>query len=78
LSPALFLKADQIVRLGAPPMRIELLTTIAGVEFDDCYARGLPVMLGGVSTRVIGLDDLKKNKRAAGRHNVLSDLEHLP
>lgn len=78
LSPELFLKADQIVRLGAPPMRIEVLTTIAGVDFADCYPRGLPVTLGGVSTRVIGLDDLKRNKRAAGRHADLADLEHLP
>ncbi len=78
LSPDLFLKPDQIVRLGAPPMRIELLTSISGVDFDDCYPRGVPVVLGGIDTRVIGLEDLKRNKRAAGRHNDLADLDHLP
>jgi hypothetical protein len=78
LSAAVFMKPDQIVRLGTPPMRIEVLTTISGVEFDDCYQRGVTTTLGGVQTRVIGLDDLKRNKRASGRHNDLADLEHLP
>ena len=78
LSPALFLKPDQVIRLGRPPLRIELLTTISGVEFDECYARGIATSLGGVDVHVIGLDDLKKNKRAAGRHQDLADLDHLP
>ena len=78
LSADVFLKPDQIVRIGVPPMRIEVMTTISGVEFDDCYPRGISVVLDGVPTRVIGLDDLKKNKQSSGRHNDLSDLEHLP
>ena len=78
LSPALFLRPDQIIRLGAPPLRIELLTTISGVDFDDCYPRAVTATLYGVEVRMISLADLKANKRAAGRHQDLADLDHLP
>ncbi len=78
LSRELFLQPDQVVRLGVPPVRIELLTTISGVDFDDCYPRAAETTLGDVPVRVIGLEDLKTNKRAAGRHQDLADLDHLP
>ena len=38
LSPNLFLAENQVVRIGVPPMRIELLTTVSGVSFDHCYS----------------------------------------
>ena len=78
LSADLFLRPDQVIRLGAPPLRIELLTTIAGVEFDACYGRAVQTTLGDVDVRIIALDDLKTNKRSAGRHQDLADLDHLP
>lgn len=78
LSPELFLRPDQVSRLGVPPLRIELLTTIAGVEFEQCYPRAVQATLGGVDVRIIGLDDRKTNKRAAGRHQDLADLDQLP
>ena len=78
LSPELFLKPDQVVRLGEPPVRIELLTTIDGVSFGQCYARAVQAMVGDVAVRFIALPDLKTNKRAAGRHQDLADLDHLP
>lgn len=37
LTPELFLEQDRIVRMGVPPFRIEIATTISGVEFDPCY-----------------------------------------
>jgi predicted nucleotidyltransferase len=78
LTPALFLRADSIVRLGVPPVRIEILTSIDGVEFEECSFRAVNAVLGGVPVRIIGLEDLKRNKRAAGRYQDLADLEHLP
>ena len=78
LSPDLFLLPDQVIRLGVPPVRIEVLTSIAGVEFDACTSRAVETRFGDVPARIIGLDDLKANKRAAGRHQDLADLEHLP
>ena len=64
--------------MGNPPIRIEILTTISGVEFSTCYARRNPVPLGGMSVDFIHLEDLLANKRAAGRHRDLNDLENLP
>jgi hypothetical protein len=74
----LFLQPDRVVRMGIPPVRIEILTTISGVDFASCYARRQPQTLDGVPVDLIGLEDLKTNKKAAGRHQDLSDLEHLP
>jgi hypothetical protein len=78
LSPELFLRPAQIIRLGVPPVRIEIATTISGVDFAECQARRVEDTLDGVPVHVIGLDDLKRNKQAAGRHQDLADLEHLP
>jgi predicted nucleotidyltransferase len=78
LSPELFLRPAQIIRLGVPPVRIEIATTISGVDFAECYTRRVEDTLDGVPVHVIGLDDLKRNKQAAGRHQDLADLEHLP
>ncbi len=77
LSASLFL-AENIVRMGVPPFRIELMTSLSGVEFDECYRDSCSVEIDAVPVRIIGLDHLKKNKRAAGRHKDLDDLEHLP
>ncbi len=73
----LFLLPDQVVRMGNPPLRIEILTTIDGVEFCDCYERRVAMDLDGLLVAVIALEDLKRNKRAAGRPQDLSDLEEL-
>jgi predicted nucleotidyltransferase len=78
LSAELFLRSWQIIRLGVPPVRIEISTTISGVEFAACYARRAEDTLDGVLVSLISLEDLKRNKKAAGRHQDLADLEHLP
>ena len=72
------LKKDQVLRMGLPPVRIEILTGISGRTFSDCYARKVMAVIDGEQIPLIGLDDLKANKRAAGRHKDLDDLEHLP
>jgi predicted nucleotidyltransferase len=78
LSPQLFLKEWQIIRLGVPPVRIELATTISGVGFKECYAERVVDKLDGVQVNLISLRDLKANKKAAGRHQDLADIENLP
>ena len=77
LDPDLFLKAEQIIRMGMPPLRIEILTTISGVIFEECYAARKIDKLDGVEVALIGFDHLKMNKKASGRHKDLNDLEHL-
>lgn len=77
LKPEIFLKEDQIIRMGVPPIRIEIVTTISGVEFDECYQERITDELDGVRVNLISLKHLKINKKASGRYKDLDDLEHL-
>lgn len=74
----LFMQPGKIIRMGVPPMRIELLTQIDGIVFPACYARREVANLDGIMVNVIGLPDLRRNKRASGRYKDLDDLENLP
>ena len=78
LSEGLFLQERKVIRMGVPPMRIEILTGISGVTFDECYADRIVDVIDGVRVNLINLEHLKRNKKASGRHKDLSDLEHLP
>ena len=78
IDPALFLQEKKVIRMGNSPLRIELLTTISGVKFEECYSRRIVTTLDGVEVNVIGLDDLKAYKKASGRPKDLSDLDQLP
>ncbi|GMQ81577.1 MAG: nucleotidyl transferase AbiEii/AbiGii toxin family protein [Rhodothermia bacterium] len=78
LSPDLFLVERRIVRMGLPPFRIEVLTTISGLEFQDSYKRRIIEQWGEIDVSIIDLVSLKVSKRAAGRHQDLDDLENLP
>ncbi len=78
LSYELFFREGQIIRLGVPPVRIEIATSISGVQFDACYKERLTAELDGIEVDIISLTHLKTNKKAAGRHKDLDDLENLP
>ena len=78
LREELFLEEGRIVRMGFPPVRIELLTTITGVEFETCYAARVETSIDGIAVHLISLEHLRQNKRASGRHRDLDDLENLP
>jgi len=78
LSPQLFLKDKSIIRMGVPPMKIEIVTTISGVTFEECYSYRVNDAIDGAEVCLIGLNHLKINKKASGRHKDLDDLEHLP
>lgn len=73
-----FLKERNIVRMGVPPLRIEILTTISGVEFAACYAERVIDTMDGVEVNLISLSRLRENKKASSRFKDLDDLEHLP
>ena len=74
----LFQNPGNIVRMGLPPVRIEVLNEIDGVEFAECFLRCKSVDIDGVPVNLISLADLRCNKKAAGRHKDLDDIEHLP
>lgn len=78
LSTNLFLQDKNIVRMGRPPMRIEIITRISGVNFNDCYAERVVDTIDEIRVNLISLTHLKINKKASGRHKDLDDLEHLP
>lgn len=78
LTDELFLQEKSIVRMGVPPMRIEILTTISGVDFEECFQARIETILDGVEVNLISLSHLKQNKKASGRYKDLDDLEHLP
>lgn len=77
VSEALFLEEGKIIRMGVPPVRLEVITRASGVDFNDCYARREDVEIDDIPVPFISLDDLKANKQAAGRLKDLQDLEQL-
>jgi hypothetical protein len=78
LSADLFLKEQQIVRIGVPPVRVEVLMGISGLEFHDCYEKRTTDVIDGVPINILSLQDLRVNKQAAGRYKDLDDLQNLP
>jgi hypothetical protein len=78
LTPALFQERGKIIRMGVPPMRIEVLTEIDGVSFADCYADRVTTHIDGQKVFLISRKHLRINKLASGRHKDIDDLEHLP
>ena len=71
------LAETEIVYLGRPPLRIDLLCSIDGVSTSDVLKRAIPAEWEGTPIRVIALDDLLANKRAAGRAQDLVDVTKL-
>jgi len=74
----LFLQKDKVLRMGNAPIRIELLTTISGVDFEECYNQRIEDSIDDIVVNIIDLENLKKNKKAAGRFKDLDDFEKLP
>jgi predicted nucleotidyltransferase len=72
-----FIQPNQIIQLGHPPCRIDLLTTLSAVDFETCHQARLETEVDGVKVNFIDLENLKTTKRAAGRHQDLADIENL-
>ena len=72
-----FQTPNQIIQLGYPPNRIDLITNPDGIDFQTCYDSKIEVILNDVPVKFINLDNLKKNKLASGRLQDLADLEKL-
>ncbi len=77
LSVSDFLRPNFVIQLGQFPRRIDLLTAITGVSFDEAFADSLVVEVDGLPVRVLGRDSLIRNKRATGRPKDLADLAIL-
>ncbi len=77
LDPQTFTRPNKVVQLGRPPNRIDLLTSISGVDFAEAWAGRKVGELDGLPVPFIGRATLIKNRRASGRPKDLVDVEHL-
>lgn len=68
---------EKVIRMGNPPLRIELLTSISGVRFTECQGRRVILRGDDFDVPFISRADLVHNKRAAGRAQDLADIEAL-
>lgn len=68
---------DKVVQIGLPPRRIDVLTSISGVEFDEAWPARVTHEVEGLSVPFLGRDALVRNKRASGRTRDKADLEAL-
>lgn len=77
LQEADFLQPDQIIQLGYPPNRIDMITTASGIDFETCYADRIQEEIDGIQVNFIDRENLLRNKKAVGRHQDLADVESL-
>lgn len=77
LTAADFTKPDQIVQLGYAPNRIDILTSVSGVAFDEAWTRRIVGELEDTPASIIHRDDLIESKRAAGRPQDIADAKKL-
>ncbi len=72
-----FVTPDIVYQIGLPPRRIDILTTISGVQFEEAWSNRKIFDIAGLLIPVISRTDLIQNKRAVGRTKDLADVENL-
>ncbi|KAA3617000.1 MAG: hypothetical protein D8M58_04615 [Calditrichaeota bacterium] len=77
LSAEDFQSPDRVIQLGVPPIRIDIITSITGVETREIFSKKIEGMYGDVPVKYIDRQHLIINKRCTGRKKDLSDLEAL-
>jgi hypothetical protein len=70
-------KEDIVFQIGVPPRRIDILTSIDGLKFEDAFTQSVTVEIEGIPVHVLSVPDLITNKRATGRTRDLADVETL-
>jgi hypothetical protein len=78
VKPSMFAALGKVFIFGREPVRIDILTSPSGIDFDACFSRRNVVNWDGVKVPLISFEDLKQNKQASGRAKDLADLENLP
>ena len=68
---------NKVLMMGVEPTRIDLLTTISGVSFEEVWSSRLEALIDGVKISIISKEMLLKNKIASGRLKDLADVEQL-
>ncbi len=70
-------KPGNVIQLGHPPFRIDLLTEIDGVTFEECFINRKEVKIEDIKVNFIGYNDLLKNKKETGRPRDIDDIDNL-
>lgn len=68
------MREDMVFQIGVPPARIDILTSISAVPFDEAWPERLTVHVGALPVPVLGRAQFLKNKRAVGRPKDLADI----
>lgn len=72
-----FTAPDRVIQLGYPPVRVDLVTSLSGVSWEEAVRGGPTAQFGDIPARVIGYDAFVRNKRATGRMKDRADIEAL-
>jgi hypothetical protein len=72
-----FFRENNVVQLGVPPVRIDILTFLSGMDWDTAILHAEKAMLDNTPVLVIGKDDFISNKKASGRAKDLADIETI-
>ena len=72
-----FEKPEMVIQLGVPPVRVDIITSLTAVDWDQACAGKVPSVYGDVPTDYIGLEQFIANKKAVGRKKDLADIEAL-
>jgi hypothetical protein len=68
---------NQVIQLGVEPNRIDLMTSLSGISFEEPWQSRIPALLDGIEVNFIGREALIRNKRATGRSKDLLDIDEL-
>ena len=77
LSSSDFLVSDNVIQLGFPPNRIDILTSVDGINFGESSSKAQVITIDNIAIHLIGINDLITNKMASGRLQDLADVEKL-
>jgi hypothetical protein len=77
LSAADFEKEGKVIQLGLPPVRVDIITSITGVSWEQARSSRVKGQFGDLMVYFIGRDDFIENKRALGRKKDIADLEAI-
>jgi predicted nucleotidyltransferase len=72
-----FTKEYGVIQLGYPPVRIDIINTVDGVNFEECFQRKSVIEIDNVPVNFISLEDLVKNKKTIARPRDIDDIENL-
>ena len=72
-----FRQPENVIQLGVPPLRVDILTTLTGVSWEQAWAGKVAATYGDVPVFYLGREEFIANKRALGRKRDLADIEAL-